>query len=185
MTDVTLISTDEIIIDNALAKFITDHATSFYSFDDPFNNDEIEECSQENLLRELSKRVSEKLSNDIGRNFIENKQGFFYKVLYQSKFAGFILLERVEEPDQTKYPSGFQFELTIGIFDEYQGEGIAKNAIQKAIILWKEKVDRNETLSALVKKCNIDKDAVVNILQNTGFEIQDESNTEIFFLFRE
>ena len=166
MTDVTLISTDEIIIDNALAKFITEHATSFYSFDDLFNN-------------------SEKLSNDIGRNFIENKQGFFYKVLYQSKFAGFILLERVEEPDQTKYPSGFQFELTIGIFDEYQGEGIAKNAIQKAIILWKEKVDRNETLSALVKKCNIDKDAVVNILQNTGFEIQDESNTEIFFLFRE
>ena len=175
MTDVTLISTDEIIIDNALAKFITDHATSFYSFDDLFNNDE----------RELSKRVSKKLSNDIGRNFIENKQGFFYKVLYQSKFAGFILLERVEEPDQTKYPSGFQFELTIGIFDKYQGEGIAKNAIQKAIILWKEKVDRNETLSALVKKCNIDKDAVVNILQNTGFEIQDESNTEIFFLFRE
>jgi hypothetical protein len=51
--------------------------------------------------------------------------------------------------------------------------------------LWKEKVDRNETLSALVKKCNIDKDAVVNILQNTGFEIQDELNTEIFFLFRE
>ena len=175
MTDVTLISTDEIIIDNALAKFITEHATSFYSFDDLFNNDE----------RELSKRVSEKLSNDIGRNFIENKQGFFYKVLYQSKFAGFILLERVEEPDQTKYPSGFQFELTIGIFDEYQGKGIAKNAIQKAIILWKEKVDRNETLSALVKKCNIDKDAVVNILQNTGFEIQDELNTEIFFLFRE
>lgn len=175
MTDVTLISTDEIIIDNALAKFITEHATSFYSFDYLFNNDE----------RELSKRVSEKLSNDIGRNFIENKQGFFYKVLYQSKFAGFILLERVEEPDQTKYPSGFQFELTIGIFDKYQGEGIAKNAIQKAIILWKEKVDRNETLSALVKKCNIDKDAVVNILQNTGFEIQDESNTEIFFLFRE
>ena len=175
MTDVTLISTDEIIIDNALAKFITDHATSFYSFDDLFNNDE----------RELSKRVSEKLSNDIGRNFIENKQGFFYKVLYQSNFAGFILLERVEEPDQTKYPSGFQFELTIGIFDEYQGKGIAKNAIQKAIILWKEKVDRNETLSALVKKCNIDKDAVVNILQNTGFEIQDELNTEIFFLFRE
>ncbi len=175
MTDVTLISTDEIIIDNALAKFITEHATSFYSFDDLFNNDE----------RELSKRVSEKLSNDIGRNFIENKQGFFYKVLYQSNFAGFILLERVEEPDQTKYPSGFQFELTIGIFDEYQGKGIAKNAIQKAIILWKEKVDRNETLSALVKKCNIDKDAVVNILQNTGFEIQDELNTEIFFLFRE
>ena len=32
---------------------------------------------------------------------------------------------------------------------------------------------------------DIDKDAVVNILQNTGFEIQDESNTEIFFLFRE
>ena len=175
MTDVTLISTDAIIIDNALAKFITEHATSFYSFDDLFNNDE----------RELSKRVSEKLSNDIGRNFIENKQGFFYKVLYQSNFAGFILLERVEEPDQTKYPSGFQFELTIGIFDEYQGKGIAKNAIQKAIILWKEKVDRNETLSALVKKCNIDKDAVVNILQNTGFEIQDELNTEIFFLFRE
>ena len=175
MTDVTLISTDEIIIDNALAKFITEHATSFYSFDDLFNNDE----------RELSKRVSEKLSNDIGRNFIENKQGFFYKVLYRSSFAGFILLERVEEPDQTKYPSGFQFELTIGIFDEYQGKGIAKNAIQKAIILWKEKVDRNETLSALVKKCNIDKDAVVNILQNTGFEIQDELNTEIFFLFRE
>ena len=175
MTDVTLISTDEIIIDNALAKFITEHATSFYSFDDLFNNDE----------RELSKRVSEKLSNDIGRNFIENKQGFFYKVLYQSNFAGFILLERVEEPDQTKYPSGFQFELTIGIFDKYQGKGIAKNAIQKAIILWKEKVDRNETLSALVKKCNIDKDAVVNILQNTGFEIQDELNTEIFFLFRE
>ena len=175
MTDVTLISTDEIIIDNALAKFITEHATSFYSFDDLFNNDE----------RELSKRVSEKLSNDIGRNFIENKQGFFYKVLYQTNFAGFILLERVEEPDQTKYPSGFQFELTIGIFDEYQGKGIAKNAIQKAIILWKEKVDRNETLSALVKKCNIDKDAVVNVLQNTGFEIQDELNTEIFFLFRE
>ena len=175
MTDVTLISTDEIIIDNALAKFITEHATSFYSFDDLFNNDE----------RELSKRVSEKLSNDIGRNFIENKQGFFYKVLYQSNFAGFILLERVEEPDQTKYPSGFQFELTIGIFDKYQGKGIAKNAIQKAIIFWKEKVDRNETLSALVKKCNIDKDAVVNILQNTGFEIQDELNTEIFFLFRE
>lgn len=83
-----------------------------------------------------------------------------YEIHYNDELAGVILLEPQEDPE-----AGAVTEIIIFVFEQFQGNGISKKAMEQLLEL-----ESNTKLLATIHQENIAKEGLVRLFQTLGFK---------------
>lgn len=98
-----------------------------------------------------------------------------YNIIYKNEIVGFFMLNFDVKNDCV------EIEMEIGIFDNYQRNGIACKTIAYFLKYWglNERLESGMQILATIKKENPCRDDIKKVLIRTGFKHADFTDTEI------